>query len=268
MLELLPFVISGAVFSALTCVLSGWTGWMLALMLVVLYAAFFLASIVLYILVTAVIAAFVDRNKPQERYQGFYWRIMYRVMMLIMFFCRIRVRVSGLEKLPEGRFLLVGNHSSNFDPIITGYALKDYRLAFVSKPQNFKIPLVGGVVHKCCFLPIDRENDRAALKTILDAAAKLKSGLVSFCVYPEGTRDHGSELLPFRNGAFKIAQKAKVPIVTAALKNADTIWKNWPFKRSAVRLEILEVMDTDTVAALKTAEIGEHVRALLARELA
>lgn len=97
-----------------------------------------------------------------------------------------------MEKLPKNeRFLLVCNHRSKFDPILTWYVLRDYNLAFISKPENFR---------RCCFMAIDRENPRNALKTIHQAAELIKQNEVSVAVYPEGTRSKTCELLPFHNG--------------------------------------------------------------------
>ena len=95
----------------------------------------------------------------------------------------------GLEKLPkEGRFLFVCNHRSLFDPLMVMGYLADWNIAFISKPSNMRIPLAGDLAYAAGFLAIDRENDRAALKTILTAADYMKRDLCSIGIYPEGTR--------------------------------------------------------------------------------
>lgn len=84
---------------------------------------------------------------------------------------RIRVYTSGLEKIPKNQKLMfVGNHRSNFDPIIEWLVLKPWDIAFISKGENFKIPFFGRIIRKCCFMPIDRENPRKALRTINKAS--------------------------------------------------------------------------------------------------
>ena len=97
---------------------------------------------------------------------------------------RIRVYTSGLEKIPKNQKLMfVGNHRSNFDPIIEWLVLKPWDIAFISKGENFKIPFFGRIIQKCCFMPIDRENPRKALRTINKASDLLQSGEVSIGVY-------------------------------------------------------------------------------------
>ncbi len=173
--------------------------------------------------------------------------------------CWTKVRTEGIEKLPKnGRFLLVCNHRSSFDPIATMYALRDYNVSFISKPSNLKIPIVGKLAWGACFLPINREDNREALKTILQAAEYLRTDQCSLCIYPEGTRSHGTEMLPFHAGSFKIAQKAGVPLVIASIEGTENVTKNILRRPTHVTLKILEVIGADEVKAEKTNTLAEH----------
>lgn len=130
-----------------------------------------LAVCVGYILFLTVAALLVDATKTYTQDSPFYRSLLYGATAIAIRLLHIRLEVSGLEKLPtEGRFLLVCNHRSNFDPILTWQILKKQNLAFVSKPENFQIPIFGRFIRRCCFLPIDRENPRNALETIEAAA--------------------------------------------------------------------------------------------------
>ena len=76
-------------------------------------------------------------------------------------------------------------------------------------------------------------------------------------------------LQPFRNGAFKIAQKANVPIVVCALSNTKAILKNMFRRRTDVHLDVLDVIPAETVASLKTTvEIGDYAHKILSEGLA
>ncbi len=175
---------------------------------------------------------------------------------------RVKVHVSGEEKLKDvGRFLLVGNHRSNYDPIITWYKLRKYDLSFLSKKENFKVPIFGRVVRKCCFRKIDRENPRAAILDMRSAAQLISSGAVSMGVYPEGTRSKSNQMLPFHDGVLKIAQFANCPIVVAVCRDTEKVHKNYPFKRSHVYLDIIKVIDAETVKATPSKELGAMIKA-------
>ena len=164
-----------------------------------------------------------------------------------------------MEKLPKNtRFLLVGNHRSNFDPILTWQVFKEYDLAYISKPSLFRIPIFGRIIRRCCFMPIDRENPKNALKTVDRASNLIKANEVSVAVYPEGTRNKKSkDLLPFHNSIFKIAQKANAPIVIVGIDGAEQIRKKAPWKKSVVKMEVLDVLSVESVKTMRTCEIGE-----------
>lgn len=263
MLVLLPYIIIGLGVSIGICSAAGYSGALLVVMLIVWFLAGFAAGLVLLVLLVAVLSLFVDREKPQPEPSRFHGALVTHVMGLLTALFRVRVTVRGLERLPEGRFLLVGNHRSAFDPIVTGWVLRKRGLVFISKPENLNIPAAGKILHKAGFLAIDRENERAALRTILAAAELLKNDRASVGVYPEGTRNRGEGLLPFHNGVFKIAQKAKVPVVTVAVRGADLAARRAPWRATDVFLDVCGVLDAETVAASKTNEIGEAVRACL-----
>ena len=164
---------------------------------------------------------------------------------------------------PQTRFLIVGNHRSNIDPLVTAWALRKWDISYVTKPGVMKIPIAGKIIHMCGYMPLDREDNRAALKTILKAADYIKQDAFSVGIYPEGTRNRGEGLLPFRNGAFKIAQKAKVPIVVVKLENTEKLSKNYPWRPTCVNLHICSVLSADFVAAHNSNEIGEEVVRIL-----
>ena len=88
-----------------------------------------------------------------------------------------------------------------------------------------KLPLIAKAMQKLYGLFIDRENDREAAKTIIEAIRTLKEQKASIGLFPEGYTSKTCELLPFRNGSFKIALKSKSPIVVCVLNNTRTLPK-------------------------------------------
>ena len=261
MLVLLPYFITGIGLSIGLCSAAGYSGALLVVMAAVWFIVGFLGGLVLLVLLIGAVALFTDCSRPQAKPAPFYSGMVTYVMGLLTTLGRVRLHVSGLEKLPAGRWLLAGNHRSGFDPIVTGWALRKHGIVFISKTENMKLPAVGQFLHKAGFMGIDRENDRAALRTILAAAAYLKEDVASVGAYPEGTRNRGEGLLPFRDGVFKIAQKAHAPIVAAAIRGSEQIMRRAPWRATDVYLDICGVMDAETVQQHKTHEIGEVVGA-------
>ncbi len=224
-----------------------------------------LAVILIYVLFLFVCSLFVNSKKEYENHSRFYRHLLNTVTAIALKIMRIRIHTTGVEKIPAKtkNLLFVGNHRSNFDPIITWHILKVWQPAYISKASNFKIPIFGRFIRKCCFMAIDRENPRNALKTIIKAADLLKKGEVSIGVYPEGTRSKSGELLPFHNGVFKIAQKADASIVVLAIRGTEKIYKNYPFHHTDVYLDVLEVIPPDVVKHTKTDVLGANIRTLL-----
>lgn len=232
---------------------------LLEILLYLLLAA--AASVVLFILLLVVCALCVDSKREYDENSRFYRFILNTATAAGLWICGVKVIVEGAEKLPEGRFLFVCNHRSKFDPIVTWLKLRKYDLAFVSKPENFKVPVFGRLIRKCCFMGIDRNSARHSLETFNKAAQLIKDDKVSVAIYPEGTRNMtGEGLLPFHAGVFMVAQEAGVPVVVAAIEGAEDIKENFPLRRTVVRLSIVDVMDAQYVASHRRAEISSRAR--------
>lgn len=219
-------------------------------------------AVVAYALFLTVCALLVNPHREYEQHSKFYRGVLNGVDRIALWGARVRIHADGLEKIPSDtkNILFVSNHRSNFDPIVTWKVLKKWNVAFVSKEANFKIPIMGRMIRKCCFLAIDRENPRNAMLTIRKAANLLENGQVSVGIYPEGTRSRECELLPFHNGVFKIAQKAQASVVVLAISGTEKIHKNFPLRATDVYLQVADVIGAEEVAGCRTAELGERAR--------
>lgn len=222
----------------------------------------------LYFIIPGVFALFVNPRKEYKKDSRLYRFLLNAASGIGLWGMRVKVHVTGREKLPKGQKLLfVGNHRSNFDPIITWYTFRDWNISFISKEGNFKIPIFGRLIRRCCFMVIDRENPRKAIGTINQASELLKEQEVSIGVYPEGTRSKNGVLLPFHSGVLRIAQKANASIAVVALKGTEKIHKNYPFHRTCVEMIIAEVIPAEQVCSTRSAELGDKVRDIIENSL-
>ena len=222
----------------------------------------------LYFLIPGFFALFVNPKKNYTNDSKLFRTILNAVSVIALRIMRVKIQVSGAEKLPHGQKLLfVGNHRSNFDPIITWYALRDWKISYISKSGNFKIPIFGRIIRRCCFMAIDRKSPRKAINTINQASELLKEQEVSIGVYPEGTRSKNGVLLPFHSGVLRIAQKANASIAVVVLKGTEKIHKNYPFHRTCVEMIIAEVIPAEQVCSARSAELGDKVRDIIENSL-
>ncbi len=233
----------------------------IAVKIILIIIAAALGIIVSYVLLLVISSLFVDGKKIYMKHSRYYRTLLNSATHLAVRLLRIHIHTTGLEKIPEGtRFLLVQNHRSKFDPILSWYVLEKYDVAFLSKEANMHIPFFGHIIRKCCFMSIDREHPGRAMETVNNAVALLKDDQVSMGVYPEGTRNMtDAPLLPFHNSMFKIAQMAKVPIVVMAARGTADIHKNFPGHSSDVYFDVTGVLYPEEIEGVKTNAIGEQI---------
>ena len=225
----------------------------------------FVVTVLVYIIFVWLLSLTVDLDKPVTENHPIIRRIVVSIIGILCRVGRLRIHVKGWENIPkEGKFLWVGNHRSNYDPIATVWIMHHYGvpIAFITKPENMKIPLVR-LIHRANYLVINRDDPRKAISTINAAAELLKNDVVNVGVYPEGTRSKGVEMLPFHNAVFKIAQKANVPMVVASVTGTENIHKNAPWQRTDVTVDFCACISPEEVKSSSTKDLGDRVRALL-----
>lgn len=153
----------------------------------------------------------------------------------------VTITVKGRENIPADRAVLyVGNHRSYFD-ILVGYVSVPGFVGFVAKKEMEKAPILSIWMDNLNCLFLDRENLKEGLKTILNGIEKVKQG-ISIWIFPEGTRSCDEdilEMLPFKEGSLKIAEKSGCPVIPVAMTGTAEIFeKQFPnMKSSHVTIE-------------------------------
>lgn len=206
----------------------------------------------------------INKKKEYTKPSKFYnWAFVlwYRYMMVAG---NLKVHVTGYEKVPFGkRFLLISNHCSKFDNFIHCAVLKKTQIAYISKPENFKIPIGGRFMRRGLYLSLPRGNTREEFKVIMKAIEYLKEDKVSIGIFPEGTRSKDGNLQEFKPGAFKIAEKAQCPILVCSMRGTFDIHKNWPWKRTHVYMDILDVIEPSVWQEKNTVEVSQYAHDLI-----
>jgi 1-acyl-sn-glycerol-3-phosphate acyltransferase len=156
----------------------------------------------------------------------------------------IRFRVAGREHVPDRAVVFCANHQSNVDPPILFEALHP-QVHILYKAELNAIPLLTRAFRVGGFIPVDRRNKEAAMRSIEAGAASIRSGN-SFLIFPEGTRSRTAELLPFKKGGFIMAIKAQAPIVPVAVQGGRAaMHKGSPIVRPVtVSIRIGEPIET------------------------
>lgn len=142
-----------------------------------------------------------------------------------------RERVQGLENLPEGGFVLAPNHVSNLDPWPLGLPLWPHRqLNWMAKSELYK-PVIGTLISWGGAFPVRRgQRDEAAIET---AVERVRAGAI-VVIFPEGTRKEKGLIKRHvarpRTGAARVALRAGVPLVPAAIGGTDRLSRLGPLR--------------------------------------
>ena len=229
----------------------------------------FLGLMVIAVLFLLVAGFCVDKNKPQEHDSPFYRALVHLYIDMALTIARVRIHTRGLEQTPKsGRFLLVSNHIHDTDPAILLTHFRKSQLAFIGKRETHDMFLVGQLMHRILSQFINRENDREALKTILNCIRIIKEDEASIAVFPEGYIKPDRKLHHFRSGVFKIAMKTNVPIVVCTLTGTVDIFKNlFKLKPTDVELHLLKVIQPEEYAGMTTVELGDQIYHMMAEDL-
>lgn len=165
-------------------------------------------------------------------------------------------RYSGaLPKDPRRPFVVVSNHESFSDILLISHL--PWEMKWLSKAELFRIPVLGWMMWLVGDIPLKRGFGPSAVEAMA-RCRKALANRVSVIIFPEGTRSKTAELLPFKDGAFRLAIEAGVPILPLAVSGTSTALRkhDWRFGKSVAEVRVLDPVETsglgvDDVAALK-----------------
>ena len=192
-------------------------------------------------------------------------RIEQWAFRLIMKMAGVKATVIGEENVPDEPVLYIGNHRSYFDILLT-YSRCRRLTGYVAKKEMERYLTLTTWMKRLHCLFLDRSNPKEGLKTILEAIEDIKNG-ISICIFPEGTRNKGEELtmLPFKDGAFKIATKTGCAIIPVSMNNTAEIFEShmpW-VKKTHVVIEYGKPIYPDQLDKETKKHIGDYVHNII-----
>ncbi|WP_347904954.1 1-acylglycerol-3-phosphate O-acyltransferase [Pseudomonas purpurea] len=130
---------------------------------------------------------------------------------------RVKTDVDALTNKTQS-CVVIANHQSNYDLFVLGNVVPR-RTVCIGKKSLKWVPLFGQLFWLAGNVLIDRGNAHKARQSMLTTTKTLQHKDTSIWVFPEGTRNLGKELLPFKKGAFQMAIAAGVPIVPVCVSS-------------------------------------------------
>ncbi len=134
----------------------------------------------------------------------------------------VRVKIRNQHFIEANQsYVIVANHQSIYDVVVV-YGYLPITFKWVMKIELRKVPFIGFTCDLMGHIYVDRKNRQSSLNTMKKAGEKLVNGTSVF-FFPEGTRNNGEQLLPFKKGAFKMAESLALPILPVTIKGADKV---------------------------------------------
>lgn len=198
---------------------------------------------------------------PVDRWNYYGGRLFRHIGWLVV--CgtpRWRFEVRGTRPAdPRLPYVVVANHESFAD--IIALALLPWEMKWLSKASMFRIPVFGWHMWAVRDIAVHR-GKAASAKAAMDESRKRLDGKVSVMIFPEGTRSTTAEMLPFKDGAFRLAIDAGVAILPMAIYGTrEAIAKNdWRIGHAHAILEILEPESTEGLTLADLPALKQRVR--------
>lgn len=137
--------------------------------------------------------------------------LMYESLLLVLLIPFWKIRIEGRDKAVSGKtYVFISNHQSMLDILIVN-CLR-YRYKWISKIENFNVPVIGWYLRMAEYITVNRGNEESKLEMLEKSDEYLKKG-ISLMLFPEGTRSLNREIGFFKRGAFQLALEAGVPIL-------------------------------------------------------
>lgn len=175
-----------------------------------IYAAitFVLTFLVIYPLFLACI--WVPGWKKYGRKINQYWAKFYFTLI----FLAVKIETKG--KIEKGKsYIFLANHFSYLDVAMMGFIPGD--VLFVGKASIRKAPLFG-YYFKSLHIAVDRDRVKSRAETMRRAGEALDQGS-GIVLFPEGGiyTQNPPQMIPFKNGAFRLAMEKQIPIIPVTL---------------------------------------------------
>lgn len=178
------------------------------------------------------------------------------------------VNIKGIENLPEGSCLYVGNHQSLLDIPLMLAGIKR-PMGFIAKKEMEKHTIISDWMKEIHCVFMDRSNVRESIKSINEGIENLKNGY-SMVIFPEGTRSKGPSLGEFKKGSMKLGIKAEVPIVPIAIDGTYKCMEGNPknkIKSAEVNLIINKPIDPNTLSREEQNNLSEKIKEIIKESL-
>ena len=222
----------------------------------------FLASAVLFVPVLG-IARLGSRSDPTHRVAGRWLRNFGKLTARLTPLWDFSIEGDAPADIAQRAYVVVCNHESNADPFLLSGLPWDMR--WISKEELFELPLLGTLMRLGGDIALRRGEADSVREMLAECRATLERGL-SVMIFPEGTRSRDGALGAFKDGAFRLAIEAQVPLLPLALAGTRSCLPRGSgmLGDARARARVLRPLDTRGLTLDDVATLRERARSQIA----
>ena len=163
---------------------------------------------------------------------------------------------------PRRPYVAVSNHESYADIFLISHL--PWEMKWMSKETMFNIPFMGWMMRMAGDIRVVRGERTSAIQALAAARDRLAKR-VSVMIFPEGTRSRGNGMLPFKDGAFRVAIESGAPILPLVVAGTRRAMAkgSFRFQKSRACVKVLEPIETTGLSLDDVGALRDRVRAII-----
>lgn len=215
---------------------------------------FFITATIYYLLILPFL--FSEKGKRIAFYLFVSWSWLFRIA------CLYFVKRELNSPLPKGPYIIIGNHASYLDIFLMYSILPKEPFLFLGKSELLKYPFIGTFFRKMN-IPVYRDNPSKAARSFVKASQEAKLGW-SLMIFPEGgIPQNNPEMIPFKDGAFKLAKHVDIPIVPITFTNNHILFSDptqlfGPARPGISKIHIHPYISAEKIDQMSVKELNEY----------
>lgn len=197
-----------------------------------------------------------------------HWWLVVQGNIIIWLIPLWKITTEGRGNAEKGKaYVIISNHQSMLDVMILNRLF--YKLRWISKIENYKVPFIGWYLRMAKYITIDRGNKDSKAVMMGLSAESLRKG-ISIMIFPEGTRSTDGEIGPFKLGAFELALMTDKPILPVVLDGTGNVLPKHGLLMSGghrLKIRVLNPVYPWSFGTADPGQLAEKFRSLLKDEL-
>ncbi len=178
------------------------------------------------------------------------------------------LEITGKENYKPGEhYIMISNHQSLLDIPVVNCLGFDYK--WVSKIENFRVPVLGQSMYLAGYIPIKRGNKESVIK-MMEESEKALNNNESLFIFPEGTRSPDNSIRKYKAGAFRLAVGTSTSILPVLIDGTGAVFPKKGIVFSSghrLRMRVLAPVLPEDFGTDNPEELAKKMQAVMSAQL-